>query len=129
MNAPPESDPSWLAECERLPKPTLRPEARQRTLEAALAALPSAQRMPDQEKSRLRKFVNFHTVGCAACWITAGILWLQSPPSAAKSDSSEAVISPIYQQPMPQDPEMAKIIASLYPQRTEGGYYSFGLRY
>ncbi len=129
MNPTPESDPAWLTEGERLPKPTLRPEARQRSLEAAFAALSSAQRISYQEKSRLRKFVNFHTLGWAACWITAGILWLQSPPSAPSSDSSATVMGPIYQQPMPQDPEMAKIIASLYPQRTDGGGYYFGLRY
>lgn len=126
MNPTPESDPAWLTECEHLPKPTLRPEARQRSLEAALAAMTSAQRMTPTGKHRLRKFVNFHTVGWAACWITAGILWLQAPPSAAKIDSSEAVIGPIYPQSMPQDPEMEKIIASLYPQRTDGGFYSFG---
>ena len=117
MNLTPDPESPWLARLSQLPRPILREEARQRSMAAALASLDERRTLPPPRQGRFRRLVTIHTAGWAACWITIVWFQLQAPPPGPRSEAPPLSAWPS----PPADPEMARLMASLYPQRLPGG--------
>ena len=109
-NSDPQSD--WLDRASRLPKPLMREAARQCSLDAALAALEERHVLPPPRMAKYRRWINLHTMGWAACWAAITFFQLQAPPRSPRPQTPPLAAWPS----PPQDPEMARLMASLYPQ-------------
>lgn len=111
--SPPDPHSDWLNRISRLPKPVLREDVRQRSLATALARLEESHGVPPGPERKYRRVVNIHTVGWAACWATIGFLQSGAPPRSLHSETPAYAAWPT----PPVDPAMARLMASLYPQR------------
>lgn len=111
---PPDPQSDWLDRTSRLPKPILREDARQRSLAVALASLEECRALPPPQERKFRGLINIHTTGWAACW--AAIAFFQSG-APSRSHHSETPTQAAWPAP-PEDPAMARLMASLYPQRS-----------
>lgn len=120
---PPDSEPGD-ARLQSLPPPVLRDAARQRSLAAALAALPAASARPGSPapaapRRRFLRLSRAQLTGLAACWVLAGYFRLSAPPAPGKPGTSPAGGYAVWPGPWhsAQDEETAKLLATLYPGR------------
>ena len=90
----------------------MREAARQRSLDAALAALEECRILTPQRHGSYSRWINLHTMGWAACWAAITFFQLQAPPRSPQPETPPLAAWPS----PPQPPEMARLMASLYPQ-------------
>jgi hypothetical protein len=122
MNSPEPEDDAFLRRVAHLPPPTLRDTARQRSLEAALAAALSPSPLPSLSPSppppRVRRFpVQWSAL--AACWALAAYFRLSAPGAPENPGTSPAAGYSAWPGPFhpDADAETTKLLADLYPAR------------
>jgi hypothetical protein len=108
MNPPDHDEHAFTEWVRRIPRPVLVEPARQRSLEAALSALPTPSRFGP---------LKIHALGLAACWIIIACLWLSAPPSPKQSGAAPVSFQP---QTFAPDSEISRLLASLYPDPEAG---------